>query len=92
MVPDVYHMFAKSGGVFSNVSSIPAPAKLRLLYEVAAIGLIVECAGGVTTHETEDISVLDLVVDDLDRRLGVCFGSKDEVHTYKKFMFKKDSC
>jgi sedoheptulose-bisphosphatase len=91
MVPDVYHMFAKSGGVFSNVSSIPAPAKLRLLYEVAAIGLLVECAGGETTHETEDVSVLDLVVNDLDRRLGVCFGSKDEVHTYKKFMFKKDN-
>lgn len=88
MVPDVYHMFAKSGGVFSNVSSDKARAKLRLLYEVAAMGLLVECAGGVTTHESEDISVLDLEVDDLDRRLGVCFGSKDEVALYKKFMFE----
>mmetsp|Transcript_6898 Transcript_6898/g.15743 ORF Transcript_6898/g.15743 Transcript_6898/m.15743 type:complete len:372 (+) Transcript_6898:65-1180(+) len=89
MVPDVYHMFAKSGGVFSNVSSEKARAKLRLLYEVAAMGLLVECAGGVTTHEFEDTSVLDLVIDDLDRRLGVCFGSKDEVQTYKQFMFSK---
>ncbi|KAL7548321.1 hypothetical protein ACHAWF_011606 [Thalassiosira exigua] len=88
MVPDVYHMFAKSGGVFSNVSSEKARAKLRLLYEVAAMGLLVECAGGATTHEFEDKSVLDLVVDDLDRRLGVCFGSKDEVKKYKQFMFK----
>lgn len=88
MVPDVYHMFAKGGGVFSNVSSTKSPAKLRLLYEVAPIGLLVECAGGVTTHESEDTSVLDLVIDDLDRRLGVCFGSKDEVQTYKQFMFK----
>ena len=87
MVPDVYHMFAKSGGVFSNVSSEKARAKLRLLYEVAAMGLLVECAGGLTTHEFEDRSVLDLVVDDLDRRLGVCFGRKDEVEKYKKFMF-----
>mmetsp|Transcript_37055 Transcript_37055/g.68014 ORF Transcript_37055/g.68014 Transcript_37055/m.68014 type:complete len:374 (-) Transcript_37055:85-1206(-) len=89
MVPDVYHMFAKSGGVFSNVSSVKARAKLRLLYEVAAMGLLVECAGGVTTHEFEDKSVLDIVVDDLDKRLGVCFGSKDEVETYKQFMFSK---
>jgi sedoheptulose-bisphosphatase len=88
MVPDVYHMFAKGGGIFSNVSSAKSPAKLRLLYEVAPIGLLVECAGGVTTHESEDTSVLDLVVDDLDRRLGVCFGSKDEVEKYKHFMFK----
>lgn len=89
MVPDVYHMFAKSGGVFSNVSSEKAKAKLRLLYEVAAMGLLVECAGGVTTHEFEDKSVLDFAVDDLDRRMGVCFGSKDEVQKYKEFMFSK---
>lgn len=87
MVPDVYHMFAKSGGIFSNVSSEKARAKLRLLYEVAPLGLLVECAGGVTTHEYEDKSVLDLVVDHLDARLGCCFGSKDEVQIYKQFMF-----
>ncbi|KAL7460527.1 hypothetical protein ACHAXS_000974 [Conticribra weissflogii] len=87
MVPDVYHMFAKSGGIFSNVSSEKAKAKLRLLYEVAPMGLLVECAGGVTTHESEDKSVLDLEIDDLDRRLGVCFGSSKEVEKYKKFMF-----
>ncbi|KAL7489073.1 hypothetical protein ACHAW6_014665 [Cyclotella cf. meneghiniana] len=87
MVPDVYHMFAKSGGVFSNVSSEKAQAKLRLLYEVAAMGLLVECAGGSTTHEFEDKSVLDLEIDDLDKRLGVCFGSKGEVEKYKQFMF-----
>jgi sedoheptulose-bisphosphatase len=89
MVPDVYHMFAKSGGVFSNVSSDKARAKLRLLYEVAAMGLLVECAGGVTTHEFEDKSVLDIEIDDLDKRLGVCFGSKGEVEKYKQFMFGK---
>jgi sedoheptulose-bisphosphatase len=81
-------MLAKGGGIFSNVSSAKSPAKLRLLYEVAPIGLLVECAGGVTMHESEDTSVLDLVVDDMDRRLGVCFGSKDEVQKYKDFMFR----
>mmetsp|Transcript_20562 Transcript_20562/g.25313 ORF Transcript_20562/g.25313 Transcript_20562/m.25313 type:complete len:334 (+) Transcript_20562:51-1052(+) len=88
MVPDVYHIFAKSKGVFSNVSSEKAKAKLRLLYEVAPMGLIVECAGGVTTHESYDASVLDEKIDDLDKRLGVCFGSSNEVATYKKIMFE----
>lgn len=87
MVPDVYHIFAKSKGVFSNVSSEKAKAKLRLLYEVAPMGLIVEAAGGMTTHEAHDGSVLDEKIDDLDRRLGVCFGSVDEVAKYKQFMF-----
>ena len=88
MVPDVCHMFAKGGGVFSNVSSDRAKAKLRLLYEVAPLGLVVECAGGATTHEARDGSVLDCVIDDLDRRLGVCIGSTEEVEKYKKFMFE----
>lgn len=88
MVPDVYHIFAKSKGVFANVSSEKARAKLRLLYEVAPMGLIVECAGGLTTHEAYDGSVLDEKIDDLDKRLGVCFGSSDEVKLYKKFMFE----
>lgn len=89
MVPDVYHILSKSKGVFSNVSSTKAKAKLRLLYEVAPIGLIIECAGGSTTHESYDSSVLDEVIDDLDKRLGVCFGSRNEVSTFKDFMFQK---
>lgn len=87
MVPDVYHIFAKSKGVFTNVSSEKAKAKLRLLYEVAPMGLIVECAGGLTTHEAYDKSVLDETIDNLDKRLGVCFGSSEEVEKYKMFMF-----
>ena len=74
--------------MFSNVSSEKARAKLRLLYEVAPLGLVVECAGGATTHEAYDGSVLDCKIDDLDRRLGVCFGSSEEVAIYKKFMFE----
>jgi sedoheptulose-bisphosphatase len=87
MVPDVYHILIKMSGVFANVSSMKARAKLRLLYEVAPMGLIIECAGGVTTHESYDGSVLDVKIDDLDKRLGVCFGSSGEVQKYKEFMF-----
>ena len=87
MVPDVYHIFVKEKGVFSNVSSEQAKAKLRLLYEVAPMGLIVETAGGSTTHESEDKSVLDIELEHLDHRLGVCFGSTEEVETFKRFIF-----
>jgi len=87
MVPDVCHILAKSQGVFSNVSSIKARAKLRLLYEVAPIGLLIECAGGATTHESYDSSVLDVRIDNIDKKLGACFGSAEEVAKYKEFMF-----
>lgn len=87
MVYTVYHIFAKSKGIFTNVSSASAKAKLRLLYEVAPLGLIVETAGGVAIHEGRDQSVLDIAIEHTDHRLGVCFGGSEEVDTYKKFMF-----
>ena len=87
MVPDVYHILAKGKGIFSNASSEKAKAKLRLLYEVAPLGLVVECAGGVAMDEGKDISVLDITIEHTDQRLGVCFGSRDEVEKYKEIMF-----
>jgi sedoheptulose-bisphosphatase len=91
MVPDVYHIFAKSKGIFTNVSSPKSKAKLRLLYEVAPLGLIVECAGGVAMDEGSDRSVLDIVIEDCDQRLGVCFGGSAEVEIFKKFIFGKNA-
>jgi sedoheptulose-bisphosphatase len=86
-VIDVYHIFAKSKGIFTNASSKSAKAKLRLLYEVAPMGLIVECAGGSAIDESKDQSVLDIVIDHTDHRMGVCFGSTNEVAKYKEYMF-----
>lgn len=87
MVPDVYHILAKGKGIFTNASSTTAKAKLRLLYEVAPLGLIVECAGGSAIDEAQDRSVLDIVIDHTDHRMGVCFGSTNEVQKYKDHMF-----
>jgi len=88
MVPDVYHIFVKSKGIFTNISSEKAKAKLRLAYEVAPLGLIVECANGKTSVENlKNTSVLDLTIEHLDQRCGVAFGSTHEVDTFTKFMF-----
>lgn len=46
MVPDVYHILIKGKGIFTNVASPAAKAKLRLLYECAPIALLIEAAGG----------------------------------------------
>jgi len=64
--------------VFSNVSSNKAQAKLRLLYECAPIALIIEYCGGASIVDplmsSTPISVLDLSIDDLDKRVGICYG------------------
>jgi sedoheptulose-bisphosphatase len=80
-----------------------AKAKLRLLYECAPIALIVEAAGGascVCMNEEEvlaaadqrpvgheALSLLDVVITDLDRRVGVCYGSAEEVERFKSYVF-----
>ncbi len=94
LVPDVYHILVKGQGVLSNASSPSAKAKLRLLYECAPIALIIEAAGGascVCASEASEhvlpISLLDVEISDLDKRVGVCFGSRDEVDRFRAFLF-----
>merc|ERR1712193_452980 len=81
----------KGKGVFSNVSSPKTKTKLRLLYECAPIALIVEACGGKSLldpafggENPTPISVLDVVIDDLDKRIGVCYGSATEVDRFEK--------
>ncbi|GMI26417.1 hypothetical protein TeGR_g5400 [Tetraparma gracilis] len=83
MVPDVMHILSKSGGVFTNVSSPKARAKLRFLYEIAAVALLVEVAGGAAVDEGGG-AMLDVVCDGDDMRVGGCIGSKSEVEVFKR--------
>lgn len=41
MVPDVFQIIVKEKGVFTNVTSPSTKAKLRILFEVAPLGLLV---------------------------------------------------
>eukprot|EP00903_Cladosiphon_okamuranus_P019280 g17722.t2 len=87
MVPDVYHILIKNKGVFSNVASAAAKAKLRLLYECAPIALLIEAAGGASVvgpapgaaPGEAPCSVLDVEIDNLDKRIGLCLGGTEEV-------------
>lgn len=91
MVPDVYHILYKGKGVFTNVSSEKAKAKLRLLYEAGPIALLVESAGGLSSVEPNytkvKTSVLDVKIEDLDQRIGICYGSEVEVKRFDDILF-----
>ena len=52
MVPDVNQIMVKGKGVFVNVASKNTKSKLRMLYEVAPIGYLIEKAGGKTSEGT----------------------------------------
>eukprot|EP00245_Coleochaete_scutata_P006553 TRINITY_DN21031_c0_g1_i1.p1 TRINITY_DN21031_c0_g1~~TRINITY_DN21031_c0_g1_i1.p1 ORF type:complete len:398 (+),score=108.52 TRINITY_DN21031_c0_g1_i1:210-1403(+) len=85
MVPDVNQIIVKEKGVFSNVTSPSTVAKLRLLFEVAPLGLLVEKAGGYSSDGF--ISVLDKVVVNTDDRTQVCYGSKNEVIRFEEYLY-----
>jgi len=93
MVPDVYHILFKGKGVFTNISSTAAKAKLRLLYECAPIAFIVEAAGGASlvdpAFSSDKTSVLDIPIDTLDQRIGICYGGVDEVKICHDYLFAK---
>ncbi len=44
MVPDVNQIMVKGKGVFVNVASKNTKSKLRMLYEVAPVGYLIEKA------------------------------------------------
>lgn len=77
LVADVHHILSKENGVFLNPASGSALPKLRYLYEVAPLALIVEAAGGFA--EDGEGRVLEKRADKADARCVVAFGSRSGV-------------
>lgn len=86
LVPDVYHSFVKGHGVYVSPVTQKSKAKLRVLYEVAPIALIVECAGGRAVDPVNGESILDKQVRDVDDRSGLVCGTADEVELAIKML------
>jgi fructose-1,6-bisphosphatase I len=86
MVADV-HRTLLDGGLFMYPADWSDPqkpkAKLRLLYEVAPMGMIVEQAGGGASTGLE--RVLDLTASDYHQRAAVILGSPEDVATAEEF-------
>uniref|UniRef100_A0A7S2FDL5 Fructose-bisphosphatase n=2 Tax=Pycnococcus provasolii TaxID=41880 RepID=A0A7S2FDL5_9CHLO len=86
LVPDVYQQFTKQQGVFSNPTSDSSPAKLRLAFEAAPFGLLVEKAGGKTSDGVTGGSVLDVQINQVDQRTALCIGSSKEVDRFNEMI------
>ncbi|XP_054788160.1 sedoheptulose-1,7-bisphosphatase, chloroplastic [Prosopis cineraria] len=85
MVPDVNQIIVKEKGIFTNVASPSAKAKLRLLFEVAPLGFLIEKAGGFSSDGRQ--SVLDKVINNLDERTQVAYGSKNEIIRFEETLY-----
>jgi len=69
------------------VASPSAKAKLRLLFEVAPLGLLIENAGGYSSDGHQ--SVLDKVINNIDERTQVAYGSKNEIIRFEETLYGK---
>jgi fructose-1,6-bisphosphatase I/sedoheptulose-1,7-bisphosphatase len=80
------HRILTRGGVFLYPRDSKDPAKagrLRLLYEANPIGFLIEQAGGRATTGVERI--LDVVPHDIHQRVGLIFGSSEEVERIEAY-------
>lgn len=73
----------KEKGVFTNVTSPSTKAKLRLLFEVAPLALLVEKAGGASSCDGKLVSGLDVEVIKHDQRTQIAYGSVGEVKRFE---------
>jgi sedoheptulose-bisphosphatase len=87
MVPDVFQIIVKEKGVFTNVTSPSTKAKLRILFEVAPLGLLVEKAGGASSADGKAISALDVPITGYDQRTEICYGSIGEVRRFEEYLY-----
>ena len=80
------HRILMRGGVFLYPRDTKDPAKpgrLRLLYEASPIGFIMEQAGGRASTGRQQ--VLGVVPSSLHQRIGLIFGSKNEVERIERY-------
>jgi len=89
LVPDIYQQFTKTQGIFCNPTSPSSPAKLRLAFEAAPFGLLVEKAGGKTSDCITGGSVLDVEITSVDQRTALCIGSLNEVDRFNEYVVEE---
>ncbi len=80
------HRILMRGGVFMyprDTKDVTKPGRLRLLYEANPVGMIIEQAGGRASTGREPM--LKVTPDALHQRIGLVFGSKNEVERIERY-------
>ncbi|KAJ4396931.1 hypothetical protein N0V93_001153 [Gnomoniopsis smithogilvyi] len=84
LVPDILHALVKGHGIYVSPVTAKSKAKLRRLFELFPIALIVECAGGLAVDPTDGKRILDRVLEGTDERAGLVCGTAEEVDKVKQ--------
>jgi fructose-1,6-bisphosphatase I / sedoheptulose-1,7-bisphosphatase len=80
------HRILMRGGVFMyprDSKDLSKPGRLRLLYEANPMGMVMEQAGGRAS--TGSVNMLAVKPTSLHQRIGLVFGSKNEVERIERY-------
>lgn len=83
LVADLHRCLLEGGIYFYPADPAHKDGKLRLMYECAPLGFIVEQAGGRASTGTQPI--MDVEADSIHQRMPFVIGSADDVALYEKF-------
>lgn len=84
LVADVHRCLIEGGLYFYPSDTSHKSGKLRLMYECAPLGYLVEAAGGRASTGLE--RVVDIVPTDIHQRVPFVVGSTQDVEQYEKFL------
>ncbi|KAH6658030.1 fructose-1-6-bisphosphatase [Truncatella angustata] len=79
LVPDVVHALVKGHGIYISPVTSVSKAKLRRLYELFPIALVIECAGGKAVDPVDGSDILKRPAEDTDERGGLICGTAEDV-------------
>lgn len=79
LVPDVVHMLVKGHGVYVSPVIGGKGAKLRRLFELCPVALVIECAGGKAVDSADGTDILARPVEHCDERGGLVCGNWQDV-------------
>ncbi|KAF4455743.1 hypothetical protein F53441_1942 [Fusarium austroafricanum] len=83
LIPDIYHALVKGHGVYISPVTSTSKAKLRRLYELFPVALVVECAGGQAIDPADGSRIFDTILKGCDDRAGLICGTSEEVEKVK---------
>lgn len=81
LVPDVVHALVKGHGIYVSPVTAKSKAKLRKLFELFPIALILECSGGSAIDPADGKRILDTILGSTDERAGLVCGTAEEVES-----------
>ncbi|KAF4978387.1 hypothetical protein FDECE_18227, partial [Fusarium decemcellulare] len=83
LIPDLFHALVKGQGVYISPVTATSKAKLRRLYELLPVALMIECAGGQAIDPETGLKILDTPLKGCDDRAGLVCGTPQEVEAVK---------